>query len=173
MQMARWKKALGMALICCFVLASTALAQILSSPLYDEGMEAFNARQYSRSQQIFKKCLTYDSADQAYMYMYALSCQKLGQNSAAITMYKQILTRFPDSAAATRSQAAMAMIAPGYLKSWMAKQHGHGQPDGGQGIAPDLFKFVRELPPHDLWHYQRLGGHMIVDAKIDSVQFKA
>jgi hypothetical protein len=173
MQMASWKKALGIALICCFVFASTAHAQVLANPLYDQGMEAFNAQQYGRSQQTFQKVLSFNANDEAAMYMYALSCQKLGQNGAAIAMYKQIMAKFPDSAACTRSQAAMAMLAPGYLKSWSAKQIGKGRADGGQGVAPDLFKFVRELPAHDLWHFERLGGHMIVDSRIDTCNFKA
>ena len=173
MQMASWKKALGMALICGLVLAPRALTQVLASPLYDQGMEAFNAGQYSRSQQIFKQCLTYDAHDPANMYMYALCCQKLGQTQQAVSMYKEILNRFPDSAASIRAQSAMAALAPGYLKSWSAKQVGRGIPTGGQGVAPDLFKFERYLPPHDLWHFERLNGRMVVDCMIAKIQFKA
>ncbi len=148
----------------CPAYASGGPAEV-GDPLYFAGMDKFDSKNYKQSCAIFKQCVAQHPWDPAAMYMYALSLQKLGQYGAAINMYKAVMNQFPDSAPSIRSQSAMAMLDPGYLKTWRVTQAKTIKIPRDTG--PDLVGTNLPLPPRDAWPFRRLNNDMVVHGSLN------
>lgn len=160
-----------------FLNVSPSLAQVLANPLYDQAMAHFNAGDYAHSVTMFHRLAQSGSHDADATYMYGLSLQRLGKIGDATSVYKAVIDRFPDSAAAIRAQSALEIYAPQYLTRWRVahQEIGLGTPDAapGMGIAPDLFPTWRIMPNWDVWIYKDNGSQKLVGALVNGRGFQA
>ena len=127
-------------------------------------MTYFNKGNYKGASQIFKRIIEMNPDNTSSAYMYGLSLQRLGEKEQAITVYKNIIQNDAESAAGFRSQSALNLLDPAFMRAWrrahpmILEEHPKGRVSSIRG---------QFLPERDLWSYDSDNGHIVVDATIN------
>ncbi len=77
---------------------------VVAKTYYDEGIAAYNAKNYTKSIESLGNAVHYNAADAESLYFLARSYQHSGDKEKAITTYKKVTELFPGTRRAQQSQ---------------------------------------------------------------------
>lgn len=147
---------------CIAVLAAVLVLGVSSTdafaePHFDMGVKYYQQGHYKAAKESFTQVNGADSQP-TVLYYQALCNQQMGNNSAALQLYKKVNSNFPTSPEAKLAQQYLARIAGGQAASSAAASRGNGLAGlGSHDRLPDSCGVPFHRGP---------GNHMLVNAEI-------
>lgn len=130
-------------------------------PTFEVGYQKLFIGDYKTALKMFRDASNSSPDDPESAYYYAYTLHRMGRTTEAANAYKHVLERFPHSAAGKNAYTALSKMAPQYLRQFIASR-GEGYVDPDEGVAPDLYGIMRQLPTdHDLKFFNRRGQYIV------------